>query len=566
MRILQSQRCLLAIIIGTLSTTTISQADQPLRHRWVYLSKNLQVDDQYTQAEQILRRAKVAGYNGVVYADFKLNVLDRVIDRYFKNVAKLKRVAEELKLELIPTVAPFGYSSGILVHDPNLAEGLPAKDVRFIVREGRAVPVEDERLKSLPGDFEKRDGDAFIGWGFQDDPGAGTYADTKVVHGGACALRIENPAGVRGVNRRVSKRLNVRPYHQYHASVWIKTDDFASASQTRLFAIGGDTNRVLNHQNLGVQRTQDWTQHHVVFNSLGAEQLNIYCGVWGAGNGRLWMDDFVIEEAPLVNVVQRPGCPLTIIRENGKPLQAGVDYRPVVDARMTELANGGDFEIYHAPPTIELLPAAALKDGDRLKVNFYHAVSIYDGQVPASLTEPASFAWFEHQIDGVDKLLTPERYFFSHDEIRVANWSATESAAGKTAGEVLAANVAKCAEIVRRRSPQAKLCVWSDMFDPHHNARNDFYLVHQTLAGSWEGLPRDMLIINWNSGEPAKSTKFFADRGHEQVLAGYYDAPVEHIRDWLAASRGQKVVGVMYTTWQDNFRDLEAFAKVAWGE
>ena len=32
-----------------------------------------------------------------------------------------------MKLEIIPTVAGFGYSSGILAHDPNLAEGLPAE-------------------------------------------------------------------------------------------------------------------------------------------------------------------------------------------------------------------------------------------------------------------------------------------------------------------------------------------------------------------------------------------------------------------------------------------------------
>ncbi|MFM8539405.1 MAG: hypothetical protein ACKOES_15270, partial [Planctomycetaceae bacterium] len=210
-------------------------------------------------------------------------------------------------------------------------------------------------------------------------------------------------------------------------------------------------------------------------------------GVWGEGGGRLWMDDLVIDEAPLVNVVRRPGCPLVVRCDDGRKLEEGVHFRPVRDERMHELADRGDFEVYHDPPVIELLPAAALADGAIVRASFHHAVSIYGGQVAASLSEPEVFAWFEHQVEGVARILAPRRWFLSHDEIRVANWSAPEIAAGRTAGDVLAANVARCAGIVRARQPEAGLCVWSDMFDPHHNARDAFYLVNGTLAGSWEG-------------------------------------------------------------------------------
>jgi hypothetical protein len=56
---------------------------------------------------------------------------------------------------------------------------------------------------------------------------------------------------------------------------------------------------------------------------------------------------------------------------------------------------------------------------------------------------------------------------------------------------------------------------------------------------------------------------FFAERGHRQVIAGYYDGPVEKIRDWMAAGAKVKgVVGVMYTTWQHNYDHLEEFAKI----
>jgi hypothetical protein len=106
------------------------------------------------------------------------------------------------------------------------------------------------------------------------------------------------------------------------------------------------------------------------------------------------------------------------------------------------------------------------------------------------------------------------------------------------------------------------------MFDPTHNAHDNYYLVNGTLAGSWEGLPADALVVNWNSGAKAReSMEFFSKRGNRQILAGYYDAPPERIKDWLKQAEGVKgVCGVMYTTWQNNFSDLEAFARAAWGK
>jgi hypothetical protein len=105
------------------------------------------------------------------------------------------------------------------------------------------------------------------------------------------------------------------------------------------------------------------------------------------------------------------------------------------------------------------------------------------------------------------------------------------------------------------------------MFDPHHNAVKDYYLVNGDLAGSWEGLPKEMLIINWHQGQAAKSLPFFGRRGHAQVLAGYYDGPVDRIRQWLDAGKDvEGIRGAMYTTWRGNFDDLEKFAEKAWGE
>ena len=109
----------------------------------------------------------------------------------------------------------------------------------------------------------------------------------------------------------------------------------------------------------------------------------------------------------------------------------------------------------------------------------------------------------------------------------------------------------------REVAPKATLYVWSDIFDSNHNARDRYYLVNGTFAGSWEGLPKDVVVVPWYFGQRDASLKWFADRGHRQVIAGHYDSRPERVRDWLAsASNVEGVIGVMYTTWRQQYNEL----------
>ena len=81
------------------------------------------------------------------------------------------------------------------------------------------------------------------------------------------------------------------------------------------------------------------------------------------------------------------------------------------------------------------------------------------------------------------------------------------------------------------------------------------------------GLSPEVAVANWNPTPRLKpSLKFFSDRGHRQVIATYYDH-----RNWRQTSRRmldlakevKGVDGVMYTTWRNNFRDLEDFMDFA---
>jgi len=145
----------------------------------------------------------------------------------------------------------------------------------------------------------------------------------------------------------------------------------------------------------------------------------------------------------------------------------------------------------------------------------------------------------------------------------VAGWDKLAETSGKTPGEFLADNARKCVQILKAVNTTARVVVWSDMFDPHHNAVDNYYLVNGSLKGSWEGLPKDVVIANWNDDKAAESLKWFAGRGHAQVIAGYYDGGnLDNFRKWDAAAKDVKGVrGFMYTTWQHDYTQLEDYAK-----
>ncbi len=432
----------------------LASAGETLTRRWVYVQTNLQVTENADRLETVLRRAKAAGYNGMVLADYKLNVLDRVTDNFFRNAQRIRALSEELELELVPSIGSFGYSAGILAHDPNLAEGLPVRNMPMVLRDGRGqLPGPTQNM--IPGDFEEFRGHLFSGWNFQDEPGQGTFVDRQIKHGGQASLRIENPPGVRG-NRRVNKKLSVRPFTQYHASVWIRTEGFESAADVRMFAIG-EGGRVLSYNHLGVKRDQDWTEHHVVFNSLESREVLFYIGVWDGQGGRLWMDDARVVEEPFVNLVRREACPLVVTNEDGTlRYEEGSDFAPLHDPRLGNVPYAGEYTVYHAPPQLTVVPGSRIRDGQSLRVSYYHAVIIHDAQVCCSLSDPKVFDILADQVRRIDELFSPRLWMLGHDEIRVANWSAADEQSGKSAGQLLADNVRRSIEIIRQQSQQRR--------------------------------------------------------------------------------------------------------------
>jgi len=566
-------RCLL--LAGSALATALAIAGRPARtqmrpltHRWVYLAHNLLPDENVPVVEGLLRRAAAAGYSGAVLADYKLNILDRMDERYFRHVDRIRKVARELRMELVPCVFPIGYSSGLLAHDPSLVEAMPVRDAEFRVRQGAARLVPDPDARVANGGFEESVGHRVAGWALQDEPGQATLVDREVRHGGAASLRLQDlgatnpPAG----NGRVMQSVRLKPFRCYRVSFWARTRGLDTPGSVNCVVLpprqGAPS---LTHISLGVAPDQDWKLHQTVFNSQDNSSANLYIGVWGGRRGALWIDDVRLEEIGLVNVVRRDGCPLVVKGEDGTVYAEGRDYEPVRDPRMGTVPWEGEFELWHEPLDIRLAASSRIREGQRLRVSFYHPGLVHEGQAAACLTHPKVYALLRDQMERVQRLFQPATVFMQHDEIRCANWCGLCQARGVSPGRLLADNARRCVEIVRRASPQARVCVWSDMFDPHHNARGDYYLVNGSWAGSWEGLASDVVIVNWNAEQAARSLPFFAGRGHRQILAGYYDGDPAATLRWLETARGVRgVEGLMYTTWANRYDDLERFAGLLW--
>jgi hypothetical protein len=546
--------------------------------RWVYVSANLYADETIPRLREVLRRAADAGYNGVLFSDPKTLTwwtLDRP-DRWKANAAALRTMTRELGLELVVCVFPFGYAEALLARDPNLAAGMPIREAPLVRRADRLIPEQTAAITN--GSFEEYRGDRAAAFTLQDSPGKGSFIDTAVFKDGRASIRFEN---VGSANRhglgRVFQKIAVEPWQQYRIRVWMKTERL-SADMLQVIALGG--RRPLQFQSLVVpaangleyvstarELTTDWVEQTATFNSLDNTTVTIGVGEWGGTTGTIWWDGLRIEAVPTLNLLRRDALPLVIVGRDGTAYREGVDFDRIADPGMGMYLWPGTYDTRHDPPSITIPAGSRIAEGERVGLSCYHTVIFYGGQVCASLDDPEVFELCGEEMRRTEEALAPDGYFMSHDEIRCAGWEPSQLATFRTSGELFAFNIRKCFDIAHSEGEGKPVYVWSDMYDPYHNARVDFYLVNNTTVGSWEGLDPRVTVMKWGlARQAAPSISFFRGRGNALMIAAYYDGNVEEDRRaWKSAASARGVIGVMYTTWENDYADLESFARAWWG-
>jgi hypothetical protein len=538
----------LTLVLGACAGAqrTDGKPEDRLSHRWLFVWRDMSDPAEIDRMIARFPRAQAAGYNGVVF--------DHPIAP--EKAAELKAAAKKHGLKLVVTVMGGA-------RDRNNMEGVLSRGARFVAHNGVATFQADNPTKVLNGDFEQAEGDKLAGWTLQDSPGETTFADHEVVHGGKTSVRMQDFAKNDGQHCRVSQPIALQPYRQYHISLWVKAEDLKSA-HPEVKVLLPDFESGLSFETFRVEPTQDWRKYDLVFNSLNHTSALLYVGTWGGDRGRFWLDDLAIEEIGLVNVLRRPGTPVTVKGENGTVYEEGKDYQRIVDPNLNPWRG------YHEAPSIKLTADTRIKEGERLRVSYYHSVIIYEDRVTECLSEPTVLEGWKQEVVQVNELLHPDGFMMSHDELRVMNQCALCQSRKMTPGEILADNLRKSAAIIRELRPDAEIWVWNDMFDPMHNAvPSGYYLVNGPLTDSWKDFPKDVGIMNWQGGLEGKNCQFFADLGLRQILSGYYDgdedgAAIARWRDNTKEVPG--IVGAMYTTWEDKYDAMEVWAKKAWGD
>lgn len=529
----------------------------PYEDRFVWIfGWGLGKDGDVAEIERVLEEGARHGINGAV-ASFGLDTLCKKPPEFFRRLDEVQKACASRKVEFIPSVFSVGYGGGALSHDRNLAEGLPVEDAPFVARGAEARFAPDGAARLANGGFEESRGDKFAGVGFHDQPGEVSFRDAQVKHGGEASIRLENFTANRHGHGRVMQEVRVRPRRCYRMSLWVKTEGLQPAGAFQVQVLAGK--RALAPRTFKVPSTGDWQKLTTVFNSLGFETVRLYAGVWGGKAGKVWLDDWTLEEVGPLNVLRRAGTPVTVRGEDGAVYEEGRDYAPLEDPGYNPS------RVDREAPPLKILPGGRIRDGQRLLVSWYHPMVVHESQVTVCMGEPALYEIYDHEARLLAEKVRPRRVLLNMDEIRMGG--TCRACRGRNMAELLGECVSKQVAALRRHIPGVEVYIWSDMFDPNHNARGEYYLVEGDYTGSWERLPKDLVIAVWGGEPRPKSLKHFADLGFRTLVACYYDADdLGGVKGWLDLARQTpKVRGFMYTPWTGKYRLLPEFGDLLAG-
>ncbi len=562
-------------ILLLLSAQVLVAEHQP--QLWYWQHSYLSSDDALRSTELLIDRAQRAGYTGVVFWDSSFSFLS---DSFWPkdNVLRLQaalRYATGKHLNVVVTAAPFGYSNDALQADPNWAESQRVVGSRFRVDALSKALVPLNSLSPLTNaGFEQGQS----GWFGLHDSGVGL--DLKTSHSGKASGSVHYARG----NGRFRQLVKLTPWRQYHFRIFYKTQAFKGLSQVEILDASGlrrfhPTLAVLN-ATFKAGETTGWRPLDYSFNSRNATSAYVYFGVWGGSLGTIWFDDAMLEETALVYVTRRSGTPVRVY-DPANPVRIfkeGIDYNTVADARMTSTRTPYT-DSYHPPSPVTLPPGTHLKPGQIVAIDSYSVFPIPGiNDVGMCLTAPGVLHWQRRNALAIQSILPPGAgLLLQYDEMRQMNSCGSCRAKKMSAGELLAWSVEQSTKLYGSLLPGARLYAWNDMFDPYHNAVPHYFNVEGSLAGSWKGLSPEITVMNWNLGHLPESLRWFSGQSlrqpvpHKQIIAGYYDSGNGAVaaRTELQQAAGiPGVEGLMYTTWGEDYSQLEAFANAAqanWG-
>lgn len=530
--------------------------------RWVFMARAIVDDKDVAFVTNVVAKAASFGFNGMMLAG--MDDVGIWPEWRKSRLRAVRRFCEDNGVEPIPMIWSVGYNT-MQNRDPSLAEGLEVSSVPYVrcgdkARFDKAAAAE---VLCGEGDFENisRKGGKEIpaGWDAWDFVGEVVAVDSEVFRSGNRSMRLSAfDRSSDGQARLLRKSVPLKPGRQYAVTGWVKaTDDFSPRSSLRVQASLDGEFFAMTSVLDGV-RTNRWSKFSVPLVIGKAGDVNLYVGTWGAKTGAVWVDDVRVEEVGICGVLRRGGCPFAVRSEqSGRVFEEGRDYDPVPSVKSSVFSSKPESLMLTIPD------GSAIKNGERLLIGGYVPVTVKNGrQCSTCMSEKSLYRHFLDSAQGVKAELDPKTWFISMDEIRMGGTCAACRARNTDMAHILGDCVTRQHRIIRKVSPNARICIWSDMLNPYHNAKDRFFCCQGSFKGVWRLIPHDITIVDWYGAKYPKSLPFWRKEGFDVIAATYYDAPMEKraIPDISFAAKQPNVHGVIYTTWCGDYTRLGSFA------
>jgi hypothetical protein len=529
------------------------QGAQRFADRFVYISDwKLQKEEDVADITKVLEAARKNHINATVVS-IGLDTLCKASPDYLRRLKAVDKASEQNSVELIPSIFSVGRADAVLAHDRNLAEGLPVEDAPFLVKggEGRLVPSSAVRFTN--GGFEEFDGNTPKGFERVDQPGEVSFADTEVRHSGRASLRLEHFSPGSGGRGTAMQTIQLQPHRCYRFSLWVKTDGLQPADALRLVVQAGG--RELVPRQFPVASSSDWRKVTMLFNSLAFEKVTLQAGVWGGKAGKVWLDDWSIEEVGPVNVLHRPGTPVTVRSQDGAVVYTeSKDYAPLQDPHLDPWHDDGE-----AVP-LKVLPGSRIHEGDHLKVSWYHSMIIGDSQVTVCMAEPALYDIFDEEARMLIENLKPRSVLLEVDQVRMGG--TCRACRGRNMGELLGECITKQAAALRNYSSSLEIYAWSGMLDPNCDGHGNYFLVDGDFAGALDQVPRNLIMVVRGGSSLQTSLGYFSGQGRRTLVAYPSEAyNLQEVEGWVkVAAQTPKFRGFMFMPAKKDYSLLPGFS------
>lgn len=561
-------RCLR--VLALFGICAFAHAQNATPELWYWQHSYMNGDSAVQQAETQIDQAKSWGYTGVVFWDSSFAFASAP---FFDsgNLTRLQTVmtyALSRGMQATATIAPYGDSrNDLLMSNPNWAEASRVVGSQFQVNSaGTGLTM----LNSFPASGIQNAGfesGKTVWFGYNDD---GTGVDYSTAHSGIASGVVTNAP----MNARFLQTVTLKPWRQYHLRFWYKSQNFSGSPAFYINDAADYSKQLLNVPYWNASGTQGWTQMDYIFNSQDITNAALLFGVWGGSSGSLWFDDVSIEETALIYAVRRPATPVRVYDPNsGTTYNEGSDYNHIQDNQV-EASRTPYTDDYHLPTPVTLPAGTRLKPGQIVDIDSYSVFPVPGAlTVGACLTDAGVLAYQTANAQALKPIIpNGAGLMMQYDEMRQMDSDTSCKAKNMTPGQLLAWSVQNTIDSYSSQIPGASLFVWSDMFDPYHNAIPHYYYAEGDMSGSWTGLPSNVTVMNWNLGNLTNSLTWFSGMNpsqpvpHQQFIAGYYDNGngAQDAQQEIAAAAGiPGVRGLMYTTWNNDYSQMQAYAQEA---